>query len=62
MLCSVKSLSLVRLFATPWTVARQTPLSMRILQAGILEWVAMPSFRGSSQPRDKTQEWECTFV
>ena len=23
-----------------------------ILQAGILEWVAMPSFRGSSQPRD----------
>ena len=26
-----------------------------ILQAGILEWVAMPSFRGSSQPRD----WTC---
>ena len=23
-----------------------------ILQAGILEWVAMPSSRGSSQPRD----------
>ena len=29
-------------FATPWTVARQ---SMGILQARILEWVAMPSFR-----------------
>ena len=41
-------LSHVRLLVTPWTVARQTPLS--ILQAGILEWVAMPS-RGSSQPK-----------
>ena len=26
-----------------------------ILQAGILEWVAMPSSRGSSQPGDRTQ-------
>ena len=26
-----------------------------ILQARILEWVAFPSFRGSSQPRDQTQ-------
>ena len=26
-----------------------------ILQAGTLEWVAFPSFRGSSQPRDQTQ-------
>ena len=26
-----------------------------ILQARILEWVAMPSSRGSSQPRDQTQ-------
>ena len=25
-----------------------------ILQAGILEWVAMPSSRGSFQPRDQT--------
>ena len=25
-----------------------------ILQARILEWVAMPSFRGSSRPRDQT--------
>ena len=29
-------------------------LSMGILQARILEWVAMPSFRGSSQPRSPT--------
>ena len=26
-----------------------------ILQARILEWVAMPSSRGSPQPRDQTQ-------
>ena len=26
-----------------------------ILQARILEWVAMPSSRGSSEPRDRTQ-------
>ena len=48
----VLSLSRVRLFVTPWTVARQTPLSMGILQARILEWVAMPSSRGSSRPKD----------
>ena len=35
---------------TPWTVACQAPLSMGILQARILEWIAMPSSRGSSQP------------
>ena len=34
--------------ATPWTAACQSPLSMGILQARILEWVAMPSSRGSS--------------
>ena len=40
----------------PRTVARQAPLSLGILQARILEWVAaMPSFMGSSQPRDWTQ-------
>ena len=31
------------------------PLSMGILQARILEWVAFPFSRGSSQPRDRTQ-------
>ena len=33
----------------------QAPLSMRILQERILELVAMPSFRGSSPPRDQAQ-------
>ena len=28
---------------------------MGILQARILEWVAIPSSRGCSQPRDRTQ-------
>ena len=51
---SAKSFSHVQLFATPWTVAWQAPLSMGILQARIQEWVAMPSSRGSSQPRDGT--------
>ena len=37
------------------TVARQAPLSMGILQARILKWIAMSSSRGSSQPRDRTQ-------
>ena len=36
-------------------VALQAPLSMGILQARILEWVAMPSSRESSQPRGQTQ-------
>ena len=36
-------------------IACQAPLSMGILQARILEWVAMPSSRGSSQPRDQMQ-------
>ena len=47
-------LSHVRLFATPWTVACQDPLSVGILQARILEWVAISSSRASSWPRDQT--------
>ena len=45
----------LRLFEALWTVACQAPLSMRILQAGILKWVAMPSSRGSSQLMDQTE-------
>ena len=45
----------VKLFVTSWTIACQAPLSMGILQARVLEWVAMPSSRGSPQPRDRTQ-------
>ena len=47
---SVQSLSRVRLFETPWTVACQAPLSMGILQARILEWVAIPFSRDLPDP------------
>ena len=48
-------LSHVQCFVTPWTVACQTPLSMEFSrQERILEWVAIPFFRTSSQPRDQT--------
>ena len=46
----MKVLSLVRLFATPWTVAYQAPLSTLSMdfQARVLEWVAISFFRESS--------------
>ena len=50
-----QSFSHAQLFETPWTVAHQTPLFMGIFQARMLEWIAMYSCRGSSQPRDQTQ-------
>ena len=57
-----KSLSHVWLFAMLWTVAHN-PMDYslpgssvhEILQTRILEWVAIPFSRGSSQPRDWTQ-------
>ena len=51
-MCCAWSLSRVRLFATPQAVAPQAPLSVGI--SGQEEWVAMPSSRGSSQPRSPT--------
>ena len=53
--CAVLSHSVVPDSAAPWTATCQAPLSMGILQARILEWIAMPSSRGSSQLRDQTQ-------
>ena len=40
--CVLSRFSPIRLFATPWTVALQAPLSMRFSRQEILEWVAMP--------------------
>ena len=51
--CAVLSCSVTSLW--PHGLAHQAPLSMEILQARILEWVAMPSSRSCSQPRDRTQ-------
>ena len=47
--CSVS----VPLLATPWSPSGLTVHG--ILQANILEWVAIPSSRGSSQPRHRSQ-------
>ena len=51
--CVVLNCSVVSDSWTPWTIARQAPLSMGILQIRIVEWVAMPFSRGSVQPRDQ---------
>ena len=47
--------SRVWLSSIPWTVAHHTPLSVGIVQAGILERVTTSSSRASSQPRDWIQ-------
>ena len=61
--CMLSRFSRVWLFVTLWTVARQASLSMGFFQARTLEWVAMPSSRGSSRLRDWTQKsyvsWIC---
>ena len=46
-LCVLSLFSHVQLFATLWTSSLPDSYVHRILQAGILEWVAMPSSRGS---------------
>ena len=52
--CMLSHYSWVQLFVTLWTVACQAPHVHGISQEGLLEGVAMPSSRGSSQPRDQT--------
>ena len=54
-LCSAILLSHVWLFATPWTLAHQVPLSMGFSRKEHWSGLAMPSSRRSSQPRDQTQ-------
>ena len=41
--------------STPWTASLQVPVTLGILQTRTLEWGACPFYRGSSQPRDRTQ-------
>ena len=52
--CMLRCFSRVQLFATLWTVAPPGSSVRGILQARIPEWVAVPSSRGSSQPRNRT--------
>ena len=40
--------------ATPWTVARQAPLSLGFPRQGYWEWVAIPFSRRPFWPRDQT--------
>ena len=40
---SCSPLSRVRLFATPWTVAQQTPLSIGFSRQGYWSWLPFPS-------------------
>ena len=50
--CVLSRFSYVQLFVTLWNLACQAPLSMEIFQSRILEWVAVPSSRRSSQSSD----------
>ena len=47
-----KSLSCARLFVTPWNCSPPGSSVHGILQARMLEWVTISSFRGTSPPRD----------
>ena len=49
-----KSVSCVWLFVTPWTIQSMEFAGIS-MDTRILEWVAIPFSRGSSQPRDQIQ-------
>ena len=51
----VRSLSPVQLFVTPWNSSLPGSSLHGILQARVLEWVAISFSRGSSRPRDRTR-------
>src|SRR5574337_1288477 len=48
--CVVSELSCTRLFATPWTVAHQIPISMESYTGAAFHFL----LQGSSQPKDQT--------
>ena len=59
--CVLVAQSCLTLCDPPWTISCQAPLSMGILQARILEWVAMPSMPSSRDTNNaliKSQEME----
>ena len=58
------SLTHVQLFETPWTVAHQAPLSTGILQARILEWVAIPFSRDPPIPgiKPRSPAYQADFL
>ena len=54
-MCYAQSLQLCPALCNPMHCSPPGSSVHRILQARILEWVVMPSSRGSSQPRDQTR-------
>ena len=50
--CMLSQFSRVQLSVTPWSVARQAPLSMRFSRQEYWSGLLCPSPGGSSQPRD----------
>ena len=54
--------SRVQFFCDAMDCSPQAPLSLGILQAQILEFVAMPSSRGSSRPRDRTRMSSGSYI
>ena len=55
MLCCVQLIQSCPILCDPVDCSPPASSVHGILQARILEWVAMPSSRGSSQPRDLSQ-------
>ena len=64
--CMPSCFSHVWLFVTLWEHSSPDSSAHGILQARVLEWVAMPSSRGSSQPRVWTRvcllNWQADFL
>ena len=60
-MCS-KSIQLCQTLCDCMVTAHQAPLFMGILWARVQAWVAMPSSRGSSQPRDQTYIFYILFI
>ena len=54
--------SRVQFFCDAMDCSPQAPLSLGILQAQILEFVAMPSSRGSSRPRDRMRMSSGSYI
>ena len=54
-LCRAKSLQSCPTLCDPRDYSPPGSSVLGILQARLLEWVAMPSSRGSSQPKDRTR-------
>ena len=57
LLCYAKSLQLCPTLCNPMDRSPPDSSVQRVLQARILGWVAIPSSRGSFQPRDETCVW-----